>query len=128
MGTLTFLDTGTRVEVPNDPEQERATVAAHPELRAALAESRARGNRGEEAMPIEEYMARNGITPPAPRRKPTGKRPTAGSGKVSLRLPTDLHDELIVQAQRQGVSLNTLMVAYLAREVGAEAVRAAAKG
>jgi predicted HicB family RNase H-like nuclease len=39
----------------------------------------------------------------------------------SLRLPIELHCELIAQAAHQNVSLNTLMVAYLAREAGVEA-------
>jgi predicted HicB family RNase H-like nuclease len=36
------------------------------------------------------------------------------SGQLRLRLPAELHDELAAEAERQGVSLNTLIVGYLA--------------
>lgn len=36
------------------------------------------------------------------------------SGNLRVRLPVDLHAALAAQAQEQGVSLNTLIVAYLA--------------
>lgn len=40
------------------------------------------------------------------------------SGQTRIRLPTELHDQLIDEAKRQGVSLNTLMVALLAGGIG----------
>jgi predicted HicB family RNase H-like nuclease len=36
------------------------------------------------------------------------------SGRLNLRLPVELHAELAVEAERQGVSLNTLIVSLLA--------------
>lgn len=36
------------------------------------------------------------------------------SGQFRVRLPVDLHAELVAEAERQGVSLNTLVVALLA--------------
>lgn len=36
------------------------------------------------------------------------------SGQFRLRVPTELHDALVREAERQGVSLNTLCVALLA--------------
>jgi predicted HicB family RNase H-like nuclease len=36
------------------------------------------------------------------------------SGKLSLRLPVDLHNALVLEAERQGVSLNTLIISLLA--------------
>jgi predicted HicB family RNase H-like nuclease len=38
----------------------------------------------------------------------------APSGKVLLRMPVDLHGHLVVQAEKQGVSLNTLILTLLA--------------
>jgi hypothetical protein len=128
-GTVTFLPNGPTVSVPDTPDDERAALAAHPHLQQALAASRERRARGERGTSIEEYMARHGIDPApdagARERRPTDRRPAGGSGRVSLRLPTDLHGELIAQAERQGVSLNTLLVAYLAREAGVEAAKLA---
>lgn len=36
------------------------------------------------------------------------------SGKLQLRMPVDLHGHLAAQAQKQGVSLNTLIISLLA--------------
>jgi predicted HicB family RNase H-like nuclease len=43
---------------------------------------------------------------------------TGRSGHLSLRLPVDLHEDLAVEAARQGVSMNALIVALLAGAVG----------
>jgi hypothetical protein len=120
MPTLTFLPEGPTIDVPDDAEGERAAVAAHPYSQEVRRVSRERRARGERGVPLTELAARYGIDA-SPSKKLTGRRPTEASGKVSLRLPTELHRELIAQAARQKVSLNTLMVAYLAREVGVEA-------
>ena len=40
------------------------------------------------------------------------------SGKLNVRLPAELHAELATEAERQGVSLNTLIVALLAGGIG----------
>lgn len=48
------------------------------------------------------------------------------SGQVRLRLPRDLHKELAIAAERQGVSLNTLFVSYLSYALGREGKHQAA--
>lgn len=40
------------------------------------------------------------------------------SGRINLRMPTDLHAQLATEAERQGVSLNTLLVTLLAGGIG----------
>lgn len=40
------------------------------------------------------------------------------SGQTRVRLPTELHAALIAEAERQGVSLNTLIVALLSGGIG----------
>jgi predicted HicB family RNase H-like nuclease len=40
------------------------------------------------------------------------------SGRLNVRLPVELHAELAAEAERQGVSLNTLIVALLAGGIG----------
>lgn len=40
------------------------------------------------------------------------------SGKTVVRMPPALHEQLVAQAQAQGVSLNQLIVALLAGGVG----------
>lgn len=39
------------------------------------------------------------------------------SGKFVIRIPQELHQELVDEAARQGVSLNALVTAYLAAAV-----------
>jgi predicted HicB family RNase H-like nuclease len=36
------------------------------------------------------------------------------SGRLNVRLPVDLHTALVAEAERQGISLNTLIVSLLA--------------
>lgn len=40
------------------------------------------------------------------------------SGKVNLRMPKSLHRDLVHDAEQEGVSLNQLIVATLARSMG----------
>lgn len=40
------------------------------------------------------------------------------SGKVLIRMPPALHEQLVAQAEAQGVSLNQLVVALLAGGIG----------
>jgi predicted HicB family RNase H-like nuclease len=40
------------------------------------------------------------------------------SGRLNVRLPSELHAELAAEAARQGVSLNALIVALLAGGIG----------
>lgn len=41
-----------------------------------------------------------------------------GTGNTRIRMPRELHEQLITKAETQGVSLNTFMVALLAGGVG----------
>ena len=45
-------------------------------------------------------------------------RPTPGVRTLNVRLPADLHAELKATAEKQGVSLNQLVVALLAGSIG----------
>jgi predicted HicB family RNase H-like nuclease len=40
------------------------------------------------------------------------------SGRTVLRMPTELHAQLALEAERQGVSLNTLLLTLLAGGIG----------
>ena len=51
---------------------------------------------------------------------PAPQPPTQFSGQFRVRLPKSLHAELSERAEREGVSLNTLVVQYLARMLGSE--------
>lgn len=45
-------------------------------------------------------------------------RQDMASGQTRVRLPVELHEALSAEAERQGVSLNTLIVALLAGGIG----------
>lgn len=62
-------------------------------------------------MAIETYRE-EGWELPEPRTKP------AHSGQIRVRLPKELHAKLAGRAANDGVSLNTLIVAYLAESLG----------
>lgn len=50
------------------------------------------------------------------------------SGQFRLRLPRSLHAELAARAEAEGVSLNALAVAYIARGLGTDSAAAADTG
>jgi|SRR5690625_2239758 len=60
-----------------------------------------------------QILAEQNRTMPAPQKSVHDY-----SGRVTLRLPKSLHRELAMQAQEEGVSLNQLLVATLARQSG----------
>lgn len=73
----------------------------------------------ESADVLLESYAEKGIAAPEPRSR------EEFSGQVRLRLPKELHRELAIAAERQGVSLNTLFVSYLSRGLGGDQERQA---
>lgn len=57
-----------------------------------------------------------GRTIPAPAARPYES--AEASGKFVARLPKSLHARLVARAKREGVSLNTLVLSYLAEGLG----------
>ncbi len=115
--------TGTRIPIPAGASDDEvgAILIEHPELRARF--ERARQNQAEgKGIPAKDLYAELGYTPPSQRR-PSGRRPKGDSGNVRVRMPRRLHKELAEQADREGVSLNTLIVTYLAHEAGVQSAR-----
>lgn len=55
----------------------------------------------------------------------TAAEALAYSGKVLVRMPKGVHRDLVARADAEGVSLNTLIVAYLAHSLGGSASAAA---
>jgi hypothetical protein len=113
--TTSILDGApVRIAVPDDPDDEAAALAEalnDPELVAHVGSREALAAEGP-PIPEAQVYAELGLAPPERRY----------SGTFRVRVPKDLHRTLAAQAERQGVSLNTLIVSYLA----AEAARAEA--
>jgi antitoxin HicB len=51
-----------------------------------------------------------------------GWQPGEKSGKLNIRIPKSIHRELANQANRENVSINTLIVAYLSSAVSAKKI------
>jgi predicted RNase H-like HicB family nuclease len=100
------------------PEEDGGFTALHPELPGCVAW----GDGAEEAVAnlaasrsawIEGTLASGGSIP-----EPADEET---SGRITLRLPRDLHRSLTRRARREGVSLNTYIVSALsASDVAAE--------
>ena len=95
-----------RIAVPDDPDGEAAALAEalnDPEIVAHVGSREALAAEGP-PVPEAQVYAELGLEPPEKRY----------SGTFRVRVPKDLHRTLAAQAGRQGVSLNTLIVSYLA--------------
>ena len=112
---------GGGLEVPVKGEgdaAEEAALARHPDFLGRLEQARRDLDEGKglSADEVDRYFGEH-----PPRR--SGPRATGATGNVRVRMPPRLHRELVEQAQHQGVSLNTLILTYLAHEAGAAAAR-----
>ena len=103
-----------RIAVPDgqddDPAAQRAedaAVLASPAFQARVQRARAnrRAGRGILAADMDRYLAE--------------LEAREYSGSLRVRMPRHLHRELVHQAERDGVSLNTLIIALLERGIGA---------
>ncbi len=123
-GAISFPGTDVTVPVPDDPEgEDEAVAAAFDQLVASGQWAPGR----EPPIPAEELYREFGYTPPTRRQRArAGPKVGGQSGNIRVRMPKKLHQELVQQAEREGVSLNTLIVTYLAREAGMMAERTAA--
>jgi hypothetical protein len=111
-------------DVPADagarPDAESLVVGASPAFREVVERARARLDAGE-GISLDELESR--LSGPRQRGRPAAGEPF--TGRLLLRLPKRLHRELAAQAEREGVSLNQLVVAYLAHQAGQTAAGAA---
>ena len=97
-------------------EEDEGYVAVVPELRGCSAwgetEQKVLEVVREAASVWLESAKANGIEIPVP----LDKQPV--SGRYALRMPPELHRELVFEAKAQGLSLNQLIVHKLSRAVG----------
>ena len=116
--------TGTRIPVREGEDEDDALARAartDPELRARADRLAARRISREPGIPAEELYARLGYTPPSDRdSRPKGERGRKGTpnGGIPLRVPLSVHKDLVARARREGVSVNQLILAYIARGLG----------
>ena len=121
---LVIPSTGTRIPVPDGPDDdpdiiraEHEALAAHPEVQARIARQQARRAAGVRGIPAELLYRELGLQRPVEAGTEEAAAVTY-SGKLNLRLPRTLHQQLAEQAEREGVSLHQLILAYLAKGLG----------
>lgn len=98
---------GLVVPVPDNPDDEDAALLAHPGFQARMKRARANMAAGR-GIPEEELD--HALADLEARQY---------SGSLRVRMPKHLHRDLAAQAARDGVSLNTLIIALLERSMGA---------
>ena len=104
--------------VPLEESNRRAGISDE-EWAAALAEL--------DRLEREGQVEVTPLTLLAPRRRPTGGRPTAASGRFLVRVPRSIHADLEARAAAEGISVNQLVASYIARGLGEDAPRATAR-
>lgn len=98
---------------PLSPAEEEEAAAL---VRAAEAADRAAG-----VVEPVRHVEKDVLAAERPRRRASGSRPTVANGKVLLRLPLSVHQELIARAEAEQTSLNQLVLAYVSRGLGHDA-------
>lgn len=125
--TAYLIGHGVRVAIPDGPDDDPTTIAAE---HAALGANPAVQVRKEEArreraegrtIPAAELYAELGYTPPSER--PKGQRGQKGTpnGRLLVRLPISIHQELAAQAKRDDTTVNQLVLAYVSKGLGHDA-------
>jgi hypothetical protein len=113
---IEFPGTDIRIPVPDDPDgEDEAVAAAFDEL---VASGRWKRDDGP-PIPAEELYKEFGYTPPAKRRR--GRRPGAGGdfrGRLLVRVPASVHQELAARAARERTTINQLVLSYISRGLG----------
>lgn len=122
-GTVYLAGHDLRIPVPDGPEDDPAVqqaedeaVLASPAFQARLRRARAnkRAGKGIPAQAMDRYLA--------------DLDAREYSGSLRIRMPKHLHQDLARQAEHDGVSLNTLIIALLERGIGAVAQHLGKRG
>jgi predicted HicB family RNase H-like nuclease len=102
-----------RVFWSDEDEEFVATVAEFPSMsNLAITQEEALRGMIELIAFVVDDMVKSGEPVPEPRRL------QSYSGKVHVRMPNELHRELMLKAQDAGVSLNQYIVSLLSRGAG----------
>lgn len=107
-------------------ERARREIPAFRQRVRQIKESRASGASG--TVPAEEVFARYGLDlpelPEATRSRRRGRPAATYNGKLLVRVPTSIHRELALRAEREKTTINQLVLTYLSRGLGADTARA----
>ena len=124
MRTSDYMELPYHITLVRDVADDRAGwVASVAELPGCFAQGHVQQEALANLRDVMEswldYMLEEGNEIPLPAEEPTR------NGKILLRLPASLHERLAWQAEREGVSLNQLLLGIAAGAVGWSAGHAA---
>lgn len=94
-------------------EEDRCYIAEVPELEGCITHGASVTEAAKKAGEATELWIRAARKLKHPIPQPVANRPV--SGKFNVRLPKNLHKELIIKAAQEKVSLNQLITACLSR-------------
>ena len=112
----------SHVVSPLSPEDGGGFVFTMPDLPSLLAD----GETVDEAVidgraafdAVISALVDMGREVPAPVLSARDFAPVSASGKFVARVPRSIHSQLVARARTEGVSLNTLVLAYIAEGLG----------
>ncbi len=104
-----------RMAIEFEPD-DNVYFARFPELPGCMAHGETPEVAAKNAMTVKDEWLATAIEAGWDVPEPT--MPVAISGRITVRTPKSLHQSLVERAQQEGVSLNQLIVAYLAESMG----------
>lgn len=117
---LEFPETDLRIPVPDDPQAERAAVAADPEFQRLVADARQDFAEGR-GIPAEDLYTELGYTPPHQRLRMSRRPKATYNGQLVVHVPQRMHRELAKRAAAQGVSIDQLVLSFVSRGLSEDA-------
>jgi hypothetical protein len=120
--------TGTRIDIPAGADDDAIDelVLSHPEVVARATRQQRRRAAGERGIPATEVYEELGLPPPEPvrrKRRQDNEAADAHKGRIVVRVPISVHDELAEKAAAEGTTINQLILHYVSRGLGADAGR-----
>lgn len=127
--------TGTRIDIPAGADDDAIDelVLSHPEVLARAARQRRRRETGEPGIPAAQVYQELGLTPAVeaptppdstrPERRSDNGPAAAHKGRILVRVPVSVHDELAEKAAAEGTTINQLILHYVSRGLGADTGR-----
>ncbi|MGH2371325.1 MAG: toxin-antitoxin system HicB family antitoxin [Chloroflexota bacterium] len=134
--------------MPDSPDPEARAMARNPELMAVLQEARERAKQPGGTISQEALEARDPLPPeaeaeveallatwraedadavveprPTQRRRKRGRPADGYNGRLLVRVPRSVHQELAERAEAEGTTINQLVLSYVSRGLGEASTR-----
>lgn len=115
-----ILGTDVCIRVPEGAARERAAVAADARFQAIVEQGQREAADGRliRHQDLDRYLDGQEAVDVPVSGLPRGRKPTTASGRLQVRLPVSLHRDLAARALHERVSVNQLILGYVARGLG----------